>query len=91
MMESDIAIEARQLSKNFGRTKAVKSASFRVKKGEIFGFFGPNGAGKTTTINLLCGLVPPSSGSAHTEDVYQTHFTSLPFRGAFAIIYRESP
>lgn len=63
-VESDIVIEARQLSKNFGKTKAVKSVSFKVDRGEIFGFFGPNGAGKTTTIHLICGLLPATSGSA---------------------------
>ena len=63
-MKEDSIIEAWQLSKDFGTTRAVSSASFKVGGGEIFGFFGPNGAGKTTTIRLLCGLTRPSSGSA---------------------------
>jgi len=62
--KSDVAIEAKELSKDFGSTQAVKSVSFTVNKGEVFGFFGPNGAGKTTTIRLLCGLTKPSRGSA---------------------------
>lgn len=61
---NDKVIEAKELSKNFGKVHAVRDASFKVKRGEIFGFFGPNGAGKTTTIRLLCALTPPTSGTA---------------------------
>ena len=43
---------------------AVDDISFKVKSGEIFGFLGPNGAGKTTTINMLIGLIKPTSGTA---------------------------
>ncbi len=64
MEASGVAIEAKELSKNFGSVQAVKSVSFTVNQGEVFGFFGPNGAGKTTTIRLLCGLIKPTGGSA---------------------------
>lgn len=57
-------IEAHNLSKSFGAVRAVQSASFEVRKGEVFGFFGPNGAGKSTSIRMLCGLTPPTSGEA---------------------------
>jgi ABC-2 type transport system ATP-binding protein len=57
-------VEVRNLSKTFGKLKAVDNVSFEVKKGEIFGFLGPNGAGKSTTINMLTTLLKPSSGSA---------------------------
>lgn len=63
-VENEHVIEAWRLSKDFGRTKAVRSVSLAIGYGEIFGFFGPNGAGKTTTIRLLCGLTAPTSGSA---------------------------
>jgi len=49
----DIAIEARELGKDFGSTQAVKSVTFTVNKGEVFGFFGPNGAGKANARAIL--------------------------------------
>jgi ABC-2 type transport system ATP-binding protein len=61
--EETWAIEARELSKSFGTVRALDSVSFRVARGELFGFLGPNGAGKTTTINILTGLARPDSGT----------------------------
>ncbi|MEM0118259.1 MAG: ATP-binding cassette domain-containing protein [Conexivisphaerales archaeon] len=61
--ETDI-IKVRDLSKHFGKLRAVDGITFEVKEGEIFGFLGPNGAGKTTTINMLTTLLPPTSGEA---------------------------
>lgn len=58
-------IEIKDLVKDYGDVKAVNGLSLEIKKGELFGFLGPNGAGKTTTISILCGLVAPSSGTAH--------------------------
>ncbi|HEX7574438.1 MAG TPA: ABC transporter ATP-binding protein [Bacteroidota bacterium] len=58
------AIEVRNLSKKFGKFTAVDDVSFDVQEGEIFGFLGANGAGKSTTIRMLCGLIPPSGGTA---------------------------
>lgn len=60
----EIAVEARDLTVRFDSFTAVDRVSFRVRRGEIFGFLGPNGSGKTTTIRTLCGLVKPSSGQA---------------------------
>ncbi|MCG9478585.1 MAG: ATP-binding cassette domain-containing protein [Actinomycetia bacterium] len=56
-------IKVKDLSKSFGKIKAVDNISFEVKRGEIFGFLGPNGAGKTTTINIICTLLNKSRGS----------------------------
>ena len=56
------AVVARRLTRRFGDFVAVDGVSFRVRRGEIFGFLGPNGAGKTTTIKMLTGLIPPTSG-----------------------------
>ncbi len=63
-MTSETLIEAKNLSKKFGNFTATDNISFKVKRGEIFGFLGPNGAGKSTTFKMLCGLLKPSSGKA---------------------------
>jgi ABC-2 type transport system ATP-binding protein len=62
--ESDtIAVEATDLVKEFGETRAVDGVSLRVPAGSIYGLLGPNGAGKTTTLRMLLGIIDPSSGS----------------------------
>ncbi len=58
------AIIAEHLVRRFGSFTAVNDVSFRVEKGEIFGFLGPNGSGKTTVIKMLTGLLPLSGGDA---------------------------
>ncbi len=58
------SVKVDDLSKLFGQFVAVDRVSFRVAKGEIFGFLGPNGAGKSTVIRMLCGLLTPSGGAA---------------------------
>ena len=74
------AVRVNGLTRVFGNFTAVDNLSFKVTKGEIFGFLGPNGAGKSTTIRMLCGLLTPSSGSGevagydictHTEQIKQ--------------------
>jgi ABC-2 type transport system ATP-binding protein len=60
---ADAAVEVHDLTRTFGAFTAVDHVSFRVERGEVFGFLGPNGAGKTTTIRILCGLLSPTSGS----------------------------
>ena len=67
---SEFSIEVQNLRKIFRGKKgyddviAVDEVSFKVKSGELFGFLGPNGAGKTTLINMLIGLLKPTSGTA---------------------------
>lgn len=51
------------ITKKFEDVTAVDGLSLVVDKGELFGLLGPNGAGKTTTINILCGLLEPTTGS----------------------------
>jgi ABC-2 type transport system ATP-binding protein len=59
-----LAIETHDLQRRFGDFAAVDGVSFSVRRGEIFGMLGPNGCGKTTTIRMLCGVLPPTGGSA---------------------------
>ena len=58
------AIEAHGLTQRFGSFTAVDHVSFRIERGEIFGFLGSNGCGKTTTMKMLTGLLPPTEGTA---------------------------
>ncbi len=69
--KKELLIDVRKLRKSFvqglfvrKKVEAVKSVSFDVERGEIFGFLGPNGAGKTTTIKMLTGLIEPTGGEA---------------------------
>ena len=61
-------IETENLTRRFGGLTAVDNATFRVDRGEIFGFLGPNGAGKTTTVRMLCCLISKTSGTARVGD-----------------------
>ena len=64
MAEAINAVEIKNLTKLYGKNKALNDISFSVKKGEIMGFLGPNGAGKSTTMNIICGCISANSGSA---------------------------
>ena len=55
-------IEAEHLYRYYGKHRAVKDVSFKLEKGEVLAFLGPNGAGKTTTLQMLSGVLAPSSG-----------------------------
>ena len=57
------AVEAIDLVKEFGETRAVDGVSLEVPAGSIYGLLGPNGAGKTTTLRILLGIIDPSSGT----------------------------
>jgi sodium transport system ATP-binding protein len=60
-------IEIQNLSKSFGKVKAVRDISFRMNDGEITGLLGPNGAGKTTTLRMLYSLLPPDQGTIRID------------------------
>ena len=56
-------VEIQNLTKEYGKIRAVDNISFTVEKGEILGFLGPNGAGKSTTMNILTGYISSTSGT----------------------------
>jgi ABC-2 type transport system ATP-binding protein len=64
-MADNLAIEIKNLSKNYGKTTVVDNLNFHIRENEVFGLLGPNGAGKTTTILMMLGLTEPSSGTAN--------------------------
>lgn len=83
----------KNLTKKFGSFTAVDNISFELQEGEILGFLGPNGAGKTTTIQMLLGVLTPTSGSIkyfdkdfnrHREEIleqvnFSSTYTNLPW------------
>ncbi len=58
-----VVLETKQLTKHYGRIKAVNELNISIKKGEVFGILGPNGSGKTTTLGMILGVTHPKSGS----------------------------
>lgn len=61
---SNLAVQIKDLNKNYGSTQALNGLDLEIPEGSFFGLLGPNGAGKTTTINILTGLVNKSGGYA---------------------------
>ncbi|HEY2385039.1 MAG TPA: ABC transporter ATP-binding protein [Terriglobia bacterium] len=89
-MANVLAVES--LGKQYGETVAVKNVSFHVARNEIVGLLGPNGAGKTTTINMILGVLEPTSGSILIEgiDVAKQRSKALQ-RTNFAAVYAPLP
>lgn len=85
-----MSIKVIELSKHFGRQKAVDGISFEAKPGRILGFLGPNGAGKSTTMRMLTGYTAPSSGSASLCG-YDTQAQSLELRRIMGYLPENTP
>jgi ABC-2 type transport system ATP-binding protein len=62
-----LVVEIREVSKSFGRVKALDNVSFEVKNSEVVGYVGLNGAGKTTTIRIAVGVLPPDQGDVYID------------------------
>jgi ABC-2 type transport system ATP-binding protein len=85
-------LEVSQLTKRFGEFTAVDGISFAIKPGEILGLLGPNGAGKTTTIQMLLGLVTPTSGSIRVFGLdLETHREQILEQVNFSSTYISMP
>jgi ABC-2 type transport system ATP-binding protein len=67
--DHETVVEAVDLTRRFGNFTAADRISFAVKRAEIFGLLGPNGAGKSTTFRMMCGLLRPTSGTAHVMGI----------------------
>jgi ABC-2 type transport system ATP-binding protein len=85
-------LSVQALAKRYGTTEAVQGVSFSVKPNEIVGLLGPNGAGKTTTINMILGVLEPTSGSIHIEGIdLKAHRSQAMGRTNFAAVYAPLP
>ena len=87
-----LALKASRLCKRYGSLRAVEEISFSVHHGEIVGLLGPNGAGKTTTINMVLGILQPSSGSVQIEGIdIARHRSAALAHTNFAAAYAALP
>jgi len=85
-------LQVSHLTKRFGEFTAVNDVSFDIKPGEILGVLGPNGAGKTTTIQMLLGLVTPTTGSIHMFGLdLSTHREAILQQVNFSSTYISMP
>ena len=85
-------LSVRNLRKQYGTTVAVDGVSFEVNRNEIVGLLGPNGAGKTTTINMILGVLEPTSGTIVVDDLDISSKRSLALeRTNFAAVYAPLP
>ncbi|MBI5470512.1 ABC transporter ATP-binding protein [Candidatus Kaiserbacteria bacterium] len=85
-------LEVKNLTKEYADVKAVSDVSFKVERGEILGLLGPNGAGKTTTINMILGVLEPTSGlvTIAEHDVAKERRIALS-KTNFAAVYAQLP
>lgn len=88
------AIEVMNLSKYYGKLKAVDNISFKIEKGKICGILGPNGSGKTTTIKSICNLIIPNEGTINIlgkDNKKSTQYISAVFEGTRNLYWRLTP
>src|SRR5438552_8358835 len=85
-------LSVENLSKKYGDTIAVDGISFAVQRNEIVGLLGPNGAGKTTTINMILGVLAPTSGAIRIAgiDIAKRRSQALAHTN-FAAVYATLP
>jgi ABC-2 type transport system ATP-binding protein len=85
-------LSVQNLCKHYGPKNAVDNISFEVRRNEIVGLLGPNGAGKTTTINMVLGVLAPTSGAIHIQGIdLATERSRAMERTNFAAVYAPLP
>jgi ABC-2 type transport system ATP-binding protein len=90
--KANAVLTASHLRRTYGSLVDVDGVSFRVGRHEIVGLLGPNGAGKTTIINMVLGVLEPTSGSIHVEEVdARTHRRDALARTNFSAVYAPLP
>jgi ABC-2 type transport system ATP-binding protein len=85
-----VMLEVKDLSKRFSAVQALKNVTFRVNKGEVFGFLGPNGAGKTTTMRIVTCFMPATSGEVLVGGV-NTRVNDLEVRKKIGYLPENNP
>jgi ABC-2 type transport system ATP-binding protein len=91
-LKSEVVLGVTNLCKSYPHITAVEQVSFAVRRNEIVGLLGPNGAGKTTTINMILGVLAPTSGSIKIAglDIAKRRSQALA-RTNFAAVYATLP
>lgn len=85
-----MSIKVQEVSKLFGKQKALDTVSFEIHKGEILGFLGPNGAGKSTMMKIITGFLPQTSGVVEVNEMnVETH--SLEIRKQIGYLPEHNP
>ncbi|MBE7061059.1 MAG: ABC transporter ATP-binding protein [Clostridiales bacterium] len=82
-------IRIENLSKSFGKIKAVDDLSFKVKEGELFAFLGVNGAGKSTTISAMCGTLKKDSGKIYIDGT-DTDKSDKIIKDTFGVVFQTT-
>jgi len=85
-----LSIQVNQLTKVYGRQKALNGISFSAQPGKILGFLGPNGAGKSTTMKILSGFIPQTSGTASVAG-FDVTSQSLELRRVLGYLPEHNP
>ena len=85
-----MTVETRNITKLFGRQKALNDVSFQINKGELVGFLGPNGAGKSTMMKIITGYLPHDSGEVFINN-HQISSDNLEIRKSIGYLPEQNP
>ncbi|NQU55575.1 MAG: gliding motility-associated ABC transporter ATP-binding subunit GldA [Bacteroidetes bacterium] len=85
-----MTVETRNITKLFGRQKALNDVSFQINKGELVGFLGPNGAGKSTMMKIITGYLPQDSGEVFINN-QQISSDNLEIRKSIGYLPEQNP